>query len=140
MAESSSVSSGIEEGQKKADKKAKVAILVLMGLPGSGKTTLATALSAKLTDSDFEVFTVTYDAEISHEKQKELAVKSDEQAWKAERKVILAKVDKHLENVGNEAKELTNHVIIIDDNNYYSSMRHSSFPSEFPPQTNSTVF
>ncbi len=124
MAECSQVSSeSIKDDLKKVVKRK--AILVLMGLPASGKTTLSTVLAKSLTE--FHVHVVTYDQEVSLEKQKELVDKAtsneDEQVWKRERKAILAKVDQYLisDSDNKEDKDL---VVVIDDNNYYSSMRY----------------
>ncbi len=100
-----------------------------MGLPASGKTTLSTVLAKNL--PEFHVHVVSYDQEISLEKQKELVDKKaasneDEQVWKRERKAILAKVDQYLISY-NDKKEDKDLVVVIDDNNYYSSMRYEYY-------------
>ena len=109
-------------------------ILVMIGLPGSGKTHFSLKLSESL--EHFNIVHVCYDDLIPLEKQKQLI--SEEGAWKSEREKIVEAVDmmmsdesevetenkfyKQLKEKTKSGKEKT--LFIIDDNNYLQSMRY----------------
>jgi len=111
-------------------------LVILMGLPGSGKSSFAKILQEKLGNSAVHI---EYDQLISLEQQKQFA--SDESAetdnaqnWKEERKSIVDNIDSYL--IGDQVskflpvslnREETSHVLIIDDNNYYASMRYEYY-------------
>ncbi len=105
-------------------------IVVLLGLPASGKSTFARLLSANLSDSSSVI--IEYDKLVPLAQQKSFLDHPGE--WKAERKSILEQVDQYLNgeaietfapNAANrQSQKLT---VIIDDNNYYSSMRYEYF-------------
>ena len=107
-------------------------LVILMGLPGSGKSTFAKILQEKLKGSCVVHF--EYDQLIPLEQQKQFASEkfsdTTAQCWKQERKSILDNIDNYLN--GNQVltfkptsinREKDSHVLIIDDNNYYGSMR-----------------
>ena len=102
----------------------KSVIVVLMGLPGSGKTHFSKAIQKMLPNS----ILISFDDLISITKQRQLA---DESKWKIERQSILQQIDQYLS--GKEVRNITHkpfeqgQVVIIDDNNYYQSMRYSYF-------------
>merc|ERR1712210_105397 len=89
-------------------------LVILIGLPGSGKSTFAKILQKQLASENFADTTA--------------------QSWKQERKYILNNIDNYLN--GNQVLtfkptsidcERDSHVLIIDDNNYYGSMRHEYY-------------
>ena len=115
-------------------------IVVLLGLPGSGKSTLCSQLREKALERGETVLTVDYDELIPLAKQAKMV--DEEGAWKREREAIGGAVSNLLENIdiggsndvdvpylsqlketglvsGNMAKV----TILVDDNNYLSSMR-----------------
>ena len=107
-------------------------LVMLIGLPGSGKSTFAKILQEKLKGKCVVHF--EYDQFIPLEQQKQLASENfgdtSAQSWKQERKSILDNIDNYLN--GNQVltfkptsidRERDSHVLIIDDNNYYGSMR-----------------
>lgn len=93
-----------------------MALLVLIGLPGSGKTSLATELLKCWPDLNPVLF--SFDQLVPLEKQLELVSSN---SWKNERREFVAKVEQHL--LLNSNKKL----VIIDDNNYYKSMRYEFY-------------
>ena len=114
------------------------AIVLLIGLPASGKSTFAKLLQKKLQDKeDFVSIHAEYDDLISLEKQKEYAEDSDNDKWKSERKAILQNVDNFISCQNdsfvklkldkNANREKDTLIVVIDDNNYYNSMRYEYF-------------
>eukprot|EP00095_Tigriopus_kingsejongensis_P012397 maker-scaffold364_size194629-snap-gene-0.17 protein:Tk12397 transcript:maker-scaffold364_size194629-snap-gene-0.17-mRNA-1 annotation:"l-seryl-trnasec kinase" len=121
-------------------------ILALLGLPGSGKSTLASELKRGLKDR-FNVILVTFDALLSLEVQQQLCEQSDEKAWKEARKAIVNSIRAILspETISTDLRETEAEfvvqirdgnlpgdesqatLVIVDDNNYYSSMRYELF-------------
>jgi len=112
-------------------------LVILMGLPGSGKTTFAKVLQANL--NGHCVLQIEYDQLIPLELQKQLASEIDasgnySQNWKQERKSILENIDNYLN--GDQVlalkptsinREKDSYILIIDDNNYYGSMRYEYY-------------
>ena len=100
-------------------------VVVLMGLPGSGKTYFSKLLKKHFSQCTLLVF----DEIIPTELQKELV--NHENAWKEKRDEIVQDLDKYLAGqiVPQISSEVIkpNEVVIIDDNNYYRSMRYSYF-------------
>ncbi|XP_037071380.1 L-seryl-tRNA(Sec) kinase-like [Pollicipes pollicipes] len=122
-------------------------LLILIGLPGSGKTTLAGRLCAQLADI-YHLVHVEYDAVIDLEEQVRLqaarAAGDDDDAWRAARRALEAAVEAML--TGGEVPADTlpavlrqpvarpagrpagrPAVLIIDDNMYLRSMRYRFF-------------
>ena len=122
------------------DKECSELIVVLLGLPGSGKSTLGRQLREKAVERGETVLTVDYDELIPLAKQAKMV--EEEGAWKKEREAIGGAVSRLLENIdgagsndeavpylwqlketclvsGNMAKV----TVLVDDNNYLSSMR-----------------
>lgn len=128
-----------------ASSKPQMCILVLMGLPGSGKTTLAQKLKICLKEK-FQVILVCYDDLIPLADQAHLALNSDDKAWKEARKSIVNGVHALInpdesglspseiqefkakvlfsEDIPESAKDT---LVIVDDNNYYASMRYEYY-------------
>merc|ERR1719225_544713 len=108
-----------------------------MGLPGSGKSTFAKVLQENLNEQC--VLQIEYDQLIPLELQKQLASEIDasgnySQNWKQERKSILENIDNYLN--GDQVlalkptsinREKDSYILIIDDNNYYGSMRYEYY-------------
>lgn len=108
------------------------AIAVLVGLPGSGKSTFAKHLAHALKDTQIKAIIVEYDHLIPIEKQRQFMLEADQQSWKSERKAIVEKVSDFLKSkpvyefqeINRQAEQV---LVIIDDNNYYSSMRYDYY-------------
>ena len=84
-------------------------LVILLGLPGSGKSSFAKMLNERLENS--KIF--EFDQFVPLEKQID--------NMKADRKKLLENVDREIE------KSEQTLVFIIDDNNYYTSMRYEYF-------------
>ena len=114
-------------------------IVVLVGLPGSGKTELCKRLSERLRSEKSTCIHVCYDQLISLEKQKNIIL--EQGAWKEERGKIVSAVDSLLSGAEVEKsndnemyrvlkknyKRREKHTLLIDDNNYLQSMRHEYY-------------
>ena len=102
----------------------KPVIVVVMGLPGSGKTYFSKLIQEKLVNST----RISFDDLVTITQQKQLV---DESKWKEERQSVLQRIDQYLS--GKKVQEFSDElfeqdrVVIIDDNNYYQSMRYSYF-------------
>lgn len=120
-------------------------VVLLLGLPASGKSTLCRQLKARALDRGETVLTVDYDALIPLTRQAEMV--EEEGAWKKEREAILLAVASLLQHMhssgdisddtsmpylrqlkgscltlgGKEGNKMT--TVLVDDNNYLSSMR-----------------
>lgn len=121
----------------------KYCFLVLIGLPGSGKTSLAKSLCRHLAagDSNASVVRISYDELIPLDSQAEMARDETSGEWKEARKNVLATLDALIseqDDLAPEVAELLDKLVpsdqrselkdkvtlVIDDNNYYSSMRY----------------
>ena len=115
-------------------------IVVLIGIPGSGKTELCRRLSEKLKSEKSSCIHVCYDQLISLEKQKNII--QEQGSWKEERGKIVRAVDSLLSDAEVEKSNdneffrvlkkeyrsgLEKHTLLIDDNNYLQSMRHEYY-------------
>ncbi|TRY73492.1 hypothetical protein TCAL_13419 [Tigriopus californicus] len=128
-----------------ASAKPQICILVLLGLPGSGKTTLAQNMRVHLKEK-FKVILVSYDDLIPLAEQAQLSQNSDDKAWKEARKLILngvhalinpaqsglslAEVQEFKTKLGipeDEPESSKDTLVIVDDNNYYASMRYEYY-------------
>ena len=146
-----------------SEKQPSVCLVLLIGLPGVGKTTFCNKLKAFLSENntisklDYGVLHICYDELLPLSKQKEMvltakkedtlsnAEKSHEN-FKTFRKNILSMTDQIIRNLKQkselkETDEITksiksqydkvshnvNVIILIDDNNYYQSMRYEYF-------------
>jgi O-phosphoseryl-tRNA(Sec) kinase len=107
-----------------------------MGLPASGKSTFSKQLCEKLPKSDIQTILVSYDEIIPLDRQRQLANNTDSLVWKSERKAILENVECLLSGAKVSSSSLCSTaidrtekqvLIIIDDNNYYSSMRYEYY-------------
>ena len=100
-------------------------IVVLMGLPGSGKTYFSKLLKEQFSQCTLLIF----DDIIPTEVQKQLV--NHEKAWKEKRDEIIQDLDNYLsgQRVPQISSEVVqpNEVVVIDDNNYYHSMRYAYF-------------
>ena len=118
----------------------KEVVVVLLGLPASGKSTLCTQLKERAVGRGETVLTVDYDALIPLVRQAKMV--EEEGSWKKEREAILQAVASLLQQMhsndisdasmpyvrqlkesclklGKESKV----TVLVDDNNYLSSMR-----------------
>ena len=117
-------------------------IVVLIGLPASGKSTFTKLLSDQIHTShandNYKVVKVIYDELIPIELQKKYAENPSENEWKIQRQSITDNVDLLLS--GQEVlkqqgflkpnkidRKNFKYVFVIDDNNYYNSMRYQYF-------------
>ena len=134
----------VEEEDDDKDECSEVVVL-LLGLPASGKSTLCRQLKARALARGETVLTVDYDALIPLTRQAEMV--EEEGAWKKEREAILLAVASLLHQMhdiisdtsmpylrqlkgscltlgGKEGNKMTTQTtVLVDDNNYLSSMR-----------------
>lgn len=96
-------------------------IVVLLGLPASGKSWLAGKLCSFLTENNCIVNCATFDTIVSLEKQAEIAVSSSSEMIKHYRREMKDTVESFLKVPNPSSKKC---VVIVDDNNYYRSMRY----------------
>ena len=124
-----------------------ICILVLIGVPGCGKTSFCQNYQAHLESQKLNLVHVCYDDLILRERQAELATNNDEHGkWKLERNDIvtavdvlisemkgtnIASVDRKVKNLVAKIPKPDQHsgriVVVIDDNNYLPSMRHQYY-------------
>lgn len=95
-------------------------IVVLLGLPASGKSWLTKHLCSFLSVNDCVVNCATYDNIVSLEEQAKIALSSTSELTKHYRRKMKETVESALATAGSSQKC----VIIVDDNNYYRSMRY----------------
>ena len=113
-------------------------IVVLIGIPGSGKTEFCKRMIEKYKIERSSCIHVCYDQLISLEKQKNII--QEQGAWKEEREKIVRAVDSLLMEAENEMsneyfevlkkdylKSSEKHIFLIDDNNYLQSMRYEYY-------------
>ncbi len=130
-----------------AGDESKVCLLVLAGLPGVGKTTFARGFKDYLEQrSSTKILHVCYDEIISLERQAAIAARAKEndtcqKEWKEARAQVLRAVKVFLEGGKADDVEALEHLrqqcsldgnerrllVIMDDNNYYQSMRHECY-------------
>lgn len=100
------------------------ALVILCGLPGSGKTTLATALMNLSKDlDDAAVHKLSFDDE--YERQRPSADEFDPVAWHKSRHVCVEEVKQILG--ASVEPTCMRKVIFVDDNMYYASMRREFY-------------
>ncbi|CAK4162007.1 unnamed protein product [Aphanomyces euteiches] len=90
-------------------------VLVLCGLPGAGKSSLASGLAARLPDYSIEI--LDYDAIYT---DKSLGNRFEPGLWHTTRESVHQSVRHTLDSI---AEASTRHLIVLDDNMYYRSMR-----------------
>ena len=107
-------------------------IIVLCGLPGAGKTTLAQSLLTRSTDDELKIQVVSFDKMWHSEaktggKAQDPTVDFDPSVWKSARDKSLQQIAECIDQ--SEAQKPKRHkfAIIADDNMYYRSMRHRLF-------------
>ena len=96
-------------------------IVVLLGLPASGKSLLAERLCSFLSDNDCVVYCASFDTIVSLEKQAKIALSSSSEMIKHYRREMKGNVESFLATPNPLFKTC---VVLIDDNNYYKSMRY----------------
>ena len=118
-------------------------VVLLLGLPASGKSTLCKQLKKRAMDRGETVLSVDYDALIPLTRQAKMV--EEEGAWKREREAILQAVasllqQMHLSDIGDNSNSMpylrqlkescltlggkeSKVTVLVDDNNYLSSMR-----------------
>ena len=121
-----------------------ICLVVLIGIPGSGKSSFCSLYSEYLLSKNCDCIHVCYDKLIPLETQ--VKMKDKEGSWKAEREKIVEAVEQviritksdELEDIENvyvdeivdnkviKTKKVRT-VILIDDNNYLSSMRYDYY-------------
>lgn len=103
------------------DRSRSCCIVLLVGLPGAGKTTFAKILSQ--TNEAASCATVSFDEVLPLEEQKALstAPSSSDNKWKLARQDMKDRVRKEM------TERNDNVIVFVDDNNYYRSMRHEYY-------------
>lgn len=97
-------------------------IVVLLGLPASGKSWLAKQLCSFLSDDNCVVNCASYDDIVSLKEQAEIALSSSSEMTKRYRREMRESVESFL-----TTPTLSKNVVIVDDNNYYRSMRYEYY-------------
>lgn len=98
-------------------------VVVLLGLPGSGKTTLTARLGKFLShNANFVVHRVSFDDLVSVKQQQEAA---ESKFAKDFRNIMRTNVESVLTNFNSGTSFQT--VVLVDDNNYYCSMRYEFY-------------
>lgn len=98
----------------------KICLVVLMGLPGAGKTTLCKQLIRKLESIEFyKTYMIEFD--------NILMEFTDEDCYKKLRKQAHTSTEQIIESIKSLPNEQRKSVIFIDDNMYYSSMRYEYY-------------
>ena len=88
--------------------KSQTCIVILMGLPGAGKTTFCQKFVSEFSKLDFNVVHVCYDAFVDLQEQAKLAENNDgggSTKWKEKRKEILDGVEAFLDFLKDETSE-----------------------------------
>ena len=110
-----------------AERRARCFVLVMCGLPGAGKSTLARALDARgraRRGVDASVVWVCFDAIERETRGREGGGEWDRDAWRRGRAAAKARLRAAIERgVAGEGET----VVIVDDNMYYSGMRYEVF-------------
>lgn len=97
----------------------KICIIVLIGLPGAGKTTFC--LNLLKNNLNYNFIHICYDEIFEFKKE------SNETTYKTERKRVIQKVERMIGEIEKECKDDIPSVILIDDNNYYAGMRYEFY-------------
>jgi tRNA uridine 5-carbamoylmethylation protein Kti12 len=121
-----------EEGEEAAE-----CVLVLLGLPASGKSRLVAEVAQRAAGQGTQVLTVSYDQLVPLARQAEMV--GEEGAWRKEREAIVAAVEavlegsdgplegcRHLEQLREQGVRPGGRLLVlVDDNNYLASMRQA---------------
>eukprot|EP00892_Ulva_mutabilis_P009820 jgi/Ulvmu1/720/UM010_0092.1 len=99
-------------------------VLLLIGLPGSGKSTFARWLNAHLTSSNTEVHHVEYDLVWRHYMHAHSVSYFNPQAWKSARTEAHKQVQQVAQDMSSRG---VSGFIVVDDNMFYRSMRKQVF-------------
>ena len=99
-------------------------LVVLLGLPASGKSWLAEKLCSFLSENNCVVNCVHYDDIVSLEEQAKIALSSTSERTKKYRRDMRVQVESILTKFKSSS---TKSVVIVDDNNYYRSMRYEYY-------------
>ena len=98
-----------------------VCIVVLTGLPASGKTSLAKKLNSFLSDKNCVVQLVVFDDLVSLEEQASIALSTETASVFPQKRQLMKSL---VESFIKTSSESLKRIVIIDDNNYYRSMRY----------------
>lgn len=99
-----------------------ICLVILVGIPGAGKTVLSKYISEKLLDEKTKIFNISYDDYETKECYKT-------ELYKSFRTKIYKEVETLVKNLNdcNNLIENSRFIIVIDDNMYYRSMRRCYF-------------
>lgn len=99
-----------------------ICLVILVGIPGAGKTVLSKYISEKLLDEKTKIFNISYDDYESKEGYKTELYKSFRTNIYKEVETLLKKLN-DCNNLSKDSK----FIVVIDDNMYYRSMRRCYF-------------
>jgi len=95
-------------------------VVVLCGLPGSGKTSLAMEITSSLKNFNFDTNHICFDQ--IEQSLGNTEINWDVNIWRTTREKVYEQVKELLVENGQKAR-----VIILDDNMYYRSMRYTYY-------------
>lgn len=95
----------------------KICLIILIGIPGAGKTTFCKNLALQLDKKEFQLYVVSYD---------DIRNDGNLKRYKEFRNIAQMTAKEKIQLITKE-KSTFKHLVIIDDNMYYKSMRYEYY-------------